>query len=146
MITKKVNRYWCEHCKKQGGAKGHMARHERGCTKNPTRICHVCMVLELCQKPIGELTAFFKNIHFDLCSTGDAGDGENDHYSEAMKLRINECLARLRPACGNCPACIMAALRQSNIPVPSATDFDWTNEIKAIWDEINEERRAVAGY
>ena len=31
----------------------------------------------------------------------------------------------------------MSALRQKGIPVPMATDFDFSSEMKSIWAEIN---------
>lgn len=42
-----------------------------------------------------------------------------------------------RKLTGNCPACLMAAMRQAKIPVPMFTDFDYTKECKAVWDKIN---------
>lgn len=56
---------------------------------------------------------------------------------DATKLALPE----LRKACGNCPACIMAALRQKGIPVYMAEDYNWTDEMKAVWTIVNEEKR-----
>jgi hypothetical protein len=40
----------------------------------------------------------------------------------------------------NCPACLLAAIRQAKIPVPLfSSDFNYTEECKAVWAKINEE-------
>lgn len=96
MKTKRVNRYYCDYCKKQGGSASHISRHEKRCTMNPDRECGVCDLLGVAQD----------------CA--------------------NKCLKWLREACDNCPACILAAIRQRGIPVPMVTDFDWTDEMKAV--------------
>lgn len=44
MKTKKVNRYYCEHCKKSGCNAGHIKEHEIKCCRNPRRVCKVCGV------------------------------------------------------------------------------------------------------
>lgn len=38
MKTKRKLRYYCDWCKKSGGSKHHLAKHERGCTLNPRRV------------------------------------------------------------------------------------------------------------
>ena len=35
-------KYYCDHCKRSGGSKHHLSRHELACTNNPERICRVC--------------------------------------------------------------------------------------------------------
>jgi hypothetical protein len=52
--------------------------------------------------------------------------------------RINSAVPALREATGGCPACMMAALRQKGFPIPVVTAFNYTNEMKAIWDSIND--------
>lgn len=42
MITKKVNRYYCEFCKKGGQNAGVIRKHECSCTRNPKRACAMC--------------------------------------------------------------------------------------------------------
>jgi hypothetical protein len=45
-LTKKI--YYCEHCKKHGLSKGHMAFHEKWCDNNPEnkKACIGCANLE----------------------------------------------------------------------------------------------------
>lgn len=40
-------RYYCDHCRKVGGSRSAMEKHERGCTANPARICGVCAACEV---------------------------------------------------------------------------------------------------
>lgn len=42
MITKRVNRYFCEFCGKSGGHAGVIRNHECACTRNPKRSCAMC--------------------------------------------------------------------------------------------------------
>ena len=47
-------------------------------------------------------------------------------------------LPKLREATRNCPACMMAALRQRGIPILSVDGFNFTAECKRSWAEFNE--------
>jgi len=77
-------RYYCDYCKKSGG--NSLAIHETHCTMNPDRICRMCEIGGEKQQPIKTALA--------------ALDGRTD-----LKL--------LRLAVHNCPACILAAIRQA---------------------------------
>ena len=59
------------------------------------------------------------------------------YFDEAFTTPGNEALKDLRDAANDCPACILAAIRLSGIPVPVVSDFNWTNEMKNVFDEIN---------
>ena len=134
-------RYYCDHCKKTGGSGGHIANHEKGCTLNPNRTCGVCGMLEVDQKPIAQLLSvlpdgkkFIEEETDNLISYG------------TLETTVEKYMPKLRELTENCPACIMAALRQSNIPVPMVESFNFTEEMKSIWSEINEENRQRAYY
>ena len=89
MITKKVNRYYCEFCRKGGQVKHCIQKHENGCTANPNRACGMCLHAGLTQRPMAELTK-------------PVAEG---------KWGIEE----LHKATEGCPACMLAAIRQSGI-------------------------------
>jgi hypothetical protein len=97
MKKRKVWRYWCDHCGKGGCGGGAIAKHERHCCRNPSRICRVHKSEERPdavlspQRPIAELIAVFEA----------EGTGE-------------ERLARLRKLSDECPFCILSALLQSS--------------------------------
>lgn len=71
--------------------------------------------------------------------------GDRDHakefglpFDEDLHAEINASIPKLRELTNNCPACIMAALRQANIPVPMAKGFNFSEEMKVIWAAIND--------
>jgi len=114
-----------------------MLRHEEGCTLNPNRFCRVCNAIEAEQKSIAHLISVMPDpkeyIHRanDNCSW----------FTDELTVASNAVLPDLRDMTENCPACIMAAIRQAGIPVPMVTDFDWTKEMASIWSEINSAQR-----
>jgi hypothetical protein len=132
-----VWRYACEFCKKSGCSAFHIRKHERGCTANPNRVCGLCAHVGKEQRPINDLVAAVRVVTAD-------GDRVVD-------------IQGLRDITGNCPACILAALRQSNVmkwdgdpeDVPPRTDFDFKTEMKSWWSELNDlelERERHARY
>lgn len=138
MKVRKVNRYYCDFCKKAGCSGYHLKRHERGCTKNPSRTCGVCKMLEEEQRPIAELirplpdpAQFVKIREWD----------NSEYYGNGLATAAAKALPALRTAANNCPACILAAIRQAGIPVPMVADFSFTKEMRAVWDTINDAKR-----
>ena len=89
-------RYYCDHCKKAGGSKHHMRKHEERCTMNPNRVCGMCRMLEEVQSDIGDMIAAIG----PYMPHSDWGD---------------EALCRLRDSANGCPACMLAAIRQANV-------------------------------
>ena len=140
MKIKQVNRYTCDFCGKKGYSKGHMRKHELHCTKNPDRECRVCKMVEGEQKPLAVLLGLLPTPIEVEDEYGfrqfDAGTTES----------VNEALKGLRDACDSCPACIMAALRQKGIPVPMATDFNFSAEMKSLWADINDAKLQSGDY
>jgi hypothetical protein len=59
---------------------------------------------------------------------------------DAIKPLIAAALPAMRELCGDCPVCILAALRQKKIPVPLAEGFDYKAEMKNHFSTINESR------
>ncbi len=136
MKTKLVNRYYCEFCKKSGCSAPHMAKHERRCTMNPKRECGVCGLVGSSEtRPIRELTALLPDPDAFIENRGLSWEGFSDEITPAA----NATLPELRDATENCPACILAAIRQRGIPVHMVTDFGWTSEMEAVWAEVNKQ-------
>lgn len=131
MITKKRPRHYCEYCGKGSGNPAYMKRHERGCTLNPNRVCGFCelRVEHLGgepQKPIKTL--------IEALGEGSAKD-----------------LKKLEKIAEGCPACMLAALRQSGLsliidydeegicrPVKAAQLFNYRERVKEFWDKLND--------
>lgn len=136
MKTKTVKRYYCDFCKKSGQSAGHMRRHEESCTLNWHRVCGVCKILfemdrETSQKRMGTLLAVLNAPAIRQLSINEIGTLIVEDYSWLD-------LADLRAATNNCPACIMATIRQAGIPLPAVSGFDFAGEMKAIFACRNE--------
>jgi hypothetical protein len=116
-------RYYCDHCKKAGGSRRHMERHEQRCTLNPARHCGVCDLGAFGPAPLAELVTLAKS----------SGNEFKEVRGEAFKA--------LSDAADGCPGCIWAALRQAD----RYANFDFKEAMKPIWDEINAERAAAVG-
>lgn len=153
MRMKLVKRYWCDHCNKAGLSSRSMITHEKHCTLNPNRSCRVCNLLngighghyisELLDM-LPDPTAYLAQ-GFYYCNCFPAYDGEqyrDDCTNEYAKLEraLKEVMPKLREAVADCPACIMAALRQKKIPVPMVEGFDFKNEMQAVFNQVNENR------
>ena len=130
MRVKRITRtrYYCDFCEAAGRLKGFWSKpsiikHERGCTANPDRVCGLCAsaIPPLQQRPINELIACLST--------------EKENFG----------LADLRAKAENCPACILAAIRQSGIQGINengivSVDFDFKREYQDFWNTVNAER------
>ncbi|CAB4191660.1 hypothetical protein UFOVP1229_76 [uncultured Caudovirales phage] len=120
MKERLVKKWFCEHCKKSGGRRDIIERHESACTSNPNRLCRCCLMAAQKQASIRELlTALAKDI-----------DGEQDGFGTV--------LTELRRVAKDCPACILTAIRNS--PQPVWADFTFADEMAA-WLEIHGTQR-----
>lgn len=117
-------RYYCEFCKKSGCAAGHMAKHERHCCRNPSRVCRMCIA---------------------------AGDVEQQSMLTLRSALLNGGLAELTDVAQHCPACILAALIQDRMTNPITFDkdhapsrefieFDYKAASKSFWEDVNRQR------
>jgi len=110
--------YYCDYCKKNGGSRHHMERHEKACTANPKRVCRVCG-----QKGISDdVRKFLSGV--DVLKTY-----EDSAYRDQV-------LSDFREVTEYCPACMLAAVRQ--IP-GAAVEFDYQEEHKSYWKERHQD-------
>jgi len=127
--------YYCDFCKKKGLSSYHMKNHEASCTMNPARTCGLCGYIDSCKVDIKNLS----NIVFNsVCET-------NDDMLDTYKFReghSEESVLQNLRAETECPACILAILRQSCVPFMFKS-FDFQVEKKAIFDDHN---RSVTRY
>ena len=91
MKSKRVLRYYCDHCKKSGCSKFWMKRHEDSCIRNPARICRFHSYIE---ENEDERVATLPNL---------------------IQIARNPkgTLEDLREFAMGCPACMLAAIVQS---------------------------------
>lgn len=140
MKTKLVKRYWCDHCNKAGLQARSMAVHEKHCTLNPDRDCRVCGLIGASMKVgavrMAALTAILpKYVPYQ----GDSFGGCTPEYAVFCKA-LPAAIPALREETDNCPACIMAAIRQAGIPVPMVDDFDFRAEMQTIFNDRKPQR------
>lgn len=119
-------RYYCDYCKKTGGQRPSMERHERGCTANPNRICGLCEHAGIPQPNLTDLTAFIDK----YC------EGRLSHDLAGSPL--DPMIKDLSALAEHCPACILAALRQAKTETYS--NFNFKKELDTWWAEENKER------
>lgn len=90
---------------------------------NPNRECRVCKMIKVDQRPILELIEIAK------------GEVLGCPLGEPVEIPVE--IPMLRSATENCPACILAALRQSE-RIHCGVNFDFKKEMKGVWADINE--------
>lgn len=124
-------RYYCDHCKKAGGSGKWMLHHEEACTLNPDRVCRVCPLLM---------------------------DEDHAPLPELIETLENEGFVSLRKKAGECPACILAAIRQETPDSPHSkwyypdprdigyAEFNFKDEMKEIFDDLNANSAHEGGY
>lgn len=139
MKSTKVTRYNCDFCNKRGFSAPHMAKHEKHCTLNPNRECRMCNLLanvfdaDFERKTLAELIAM-------LPDSGPYNAVRDLDINRELTAAVIEAIPALRNAAGNCPACMMAALRLAHIPVPMAENFDFRKEMDSLMSDIRAER------
>lgn len=138
MKTKLVNRYYCDFCRKANCCAPSIARHERGCTNNPARVCKMCEAAELKQASIEDLIAAANADLAPLLEEFDALAGEGwSQFEELLERKV--AITKLREVANNCPACILAGIRQAKTDHTHQFDFHWQTEHAAFWKKLNAE-------
>lgn len=135
MRTKSITVHYCDFCKTRKFTRPAMQKHEKGCTLNPNRICGMC-AYELNHggdresAPLSEL--------IDLCNTFSINFSANQISVDEFDRKEEENAADLAEAAAHCPACMLAAIRQSGTCL---VKFDFKEESKSWWAEFNNDRR-----
>ncbi len=117
-------KYYCDYCKKSSGRKDIITKHEKHCTMNPDRVCGLCSYIGIEQVPM--------NILINILAS--------------YEVSIEDRMHNLRNITNECPACILAAIRQSRIciydeddnPTPDHIDFNFQQELKYFWEFYND--------
>ncbi|MDO8610957.1 MAG: hypothetical protein Q7R95_10535, partial [bacterium] len=63
-----------------------------------------------------------------------------------LEEKLTEILPKLRHESGNCPVCILAAIRQAKIPVYLMKDFDFKKECEEIFKQRNADMEDERSY
>ena len=130
MRTKRVNRYYCDFCKKSGCNAAAMKKHEKHCTMNPNRYCRMC-------DNLGEN----QNCIVDLISVLPKPEEvpNNVGFNQEVTDRKEKAIDDLRDATNGCPICMFSALRQAGLN-PFEMGFHLDQELRESWNQINDER------
>lgn len=115
MRKRQVWRYYCDFCSKGRCTAKSIADHEPYCTKNPERKCRMCILWgESKQEPIPVLKA-------------------------ALDISLDELLK----VAHNCPACVLAAIRQSDA---TSDQYEWSysEACERFWRELKVEQENEA--
>jgi hypothetical protein len=66
-------------------------------------------------------------------------------YYDGLDEAVEKTMPALREAANNCPACIFAALRQSGVYCQTVA-FDFKEECKSFWDDVNADHEECRGF
>lgn len=133
MKVRKVNRYYCDFCKKANCSKPSIASHEASCTMNPSRVCRMCKFIDEDQANMADLIGALPAVS-QLAKNDDI-------LGFQFSSLTDDTMAKLREVAGGCPMCMLAALRQKKIPVYCAIRFDFAAECKSIFSDASENKR-----
>lgn len=113
MKTKFTRVFYCDHCKKHGLRVDAMERHELHCTLNPERECGWVRQFSD-HKPADVVTLAAQLAERETLTEGD--------------------LSWLESQTQGCPACMLAALRQSKLGSQQTQIFDYQKQIEIFRD------------
>ena len=137
MKTKTVKQYQCDFCGKKNYSSGHMKRHEISCTSNPNRVCKMCGIVETVNN-LEELKKIMPKPQYPMIQ-GFFEGVEYDVYGLVNVEEMKAALEKLKEASGQCPACILAVLKQLKINC-YAIGYDYKKERNELWKEINSQK------
>jgi hypothetical protein len=133
MTSRKVTQYKCDFCGKRKYSSPAMKKHEKHCTLNPNRSCRMCDIVHV-KHNMGELLAILPP------PIRKENDEWGDNVTLLNRTEIETALVELRELADECPACILAALRQKGIHPMSESGYDYAKERKEFWEYQNRER------
>lgn len=126
MRTRTVKRHYCDYCKKAMSQRPAMERHERVCTMNPNRHCDICETSCLDGTELAELIAVLPQ----------EPDIKSQTWNDEIDAAITAAIPTLRNKADGCPACMLAALRQSGM-IKFAVTWSYGDEHSKFWKKEN---------
>jgi len=148
MKVRRVNRYYCDFCKKSGCAAGHMKKHEKHCTLNPDRVCRMCQALEQPQPDLQPAIELLPN-------SRDFKTDYSDHYGtwtryDKLPAALAAAMPGVRDLTSGCPVCLFSAIRRRGlmangqlVQIVKEAGFDFKKELESTWGDINSERECA---
>lgn len=135
MTKRRVWRYKCDFCKKANCSSFAIANHEKGCTANPNRVCGMCKH-GIGSVPLADLIQILR----------DSGikNGAIRYWTKEDRTKIQAQLEPLREAAGDCPACMLAAIRQSEYA--GYIEFDYKAQHEQFWKDVRDNEPGPGYY
>lgn len=118
--------YYCDYCRKHGLSRAAMEKHEAICTMNPERVCR----WQIDGHSDGTKVLAIAPVASELAARATTGTDSRPH------LLTQGDIDWLRDEVDGCPACMLAALRQSGI-----SDIHWDANMNQIFDYDREIER-----
>ena len=145
MRVKRVNRYYCDYCKKSGCSGGHMKKHEKRCMHNPDRECGFCLAEGKRGKAdLAPLVAMLPD-PAKFSKPGRDWDGREiedcPQWNMDFDAAVKAALPALFEAADGCPGCILAAMIQRGTPTTTRSGWNFKEASVEFWRQINEEQQ-----
>lgn len=130
MKSRQVWRHTCDFCKKSLLKRPAMEKHEAHCTANPNRKCRMCALIgEAPVAPAGELAKMLTPRPAFLYGS----------ELEAWRAIVLPQFVALRERTNDCPACMLAALRQAGVH-SNDVEWDFKASAQSFMDEFHKEQ------
>ena len=135
--------FYCDFCRKHGLSRVAMEKHEAACTMNPRRVCR----WRIDGHSDGSRVIDVAEIAAVLRDRATPYPISADPEAEERTYLAKEDIDWLRGEVEGCPACMLAALRQSGVDSfhhayrTGETIFDYDAEVERLRAEEREEAR-----
>lgn len=132
MKIKKVNQYACDFCGKKKYSASAMTKHEKHCTMNPNRECRFCIIDQ--GASTNNIPSLVARLPKDVIVVSEEFFPIEKVNNEVEILAEFE---KIKKEVNECPACLLAVIRQSKSIVNFP--FYYKNEAEQFWKDRKEE-------
>lgn len=140
MLTVQKAVHYCEFCRKHGLSRHAMEAHERRCTLNPVRVCRWAIDGHSNGAAVIDIAPLAEWLRARATPHPLSADPESDEHTYLTQEDID----LLHDEVSGCPACMLAALRQSGVDewhhaYQGGSIFDYAAQVEAIRKQEREE-------
>jgi hypothetical protein len=144
MRVVKKNVYYCDFCKKKNLSGHAMKVHEKHCTANPDRECRMCGFGDVKDR-VEEIKNSFTIVDKKITNVADGWMYMHDDTYTIPAIEWKDevfTMQKIREVAEDCPVCILAILRQTELyKLSNDYEFDFKKESAAAFQEkVNENR------
>lgn len=135
--------FYCDFCRKHGLSRAAMERHEAVCTLNPRRVCRWRINGHSDGSRVLDIAAIAESLAGRAHVVERAAVADSPPGIEQLRGLTSADVDWLRGEVDGCPACMLAALRQSGVDEYHYSDgvmiFDYQREVERLRQEEREE-------